>query len=228
MFAALLAAVILMPGCGDDGGGVVDLTGRWDFYSTPDGGAETGPEPLLIAQTGSAFTVNAPTGWGAGTVSGGSVGFSTDNPVMIVVAYTGTASATHMEGTWENSTFSTTGTWRADLASRACVDVTGIWDDNWSLTGGGLLGTAVADLTMAGDGSITGDYTPGYEAVPFPATGNVYGYQVTLVVDESGGTYDRIITLVGTVDDTGAAMTALGTWSDTQGNGGDWDGTRRP
>ncbi len=227
--AALAAALILMSGCGGGGGGgVTDLTGRWDFYTTPDGGVEAGPEPLLIVQTGSDFTVEASTGGGAGTVSGSGVTFSTDNPIMIATIYTGTVSGTHMEGTWVSSPGGATGTWRADLASRACVDVTGVWDNNWSLTGGGLSGTAVADLTMAADGSVTGTYTPDYEPVPFPVTGNMYGYQVTLVVDETGGTYDRITTLVGTVDDTGAAMTAVGTWSDTQDNTGDWDGTKRP
>ena len=64
-------------GCGDGGGGGggIDLTGRWDFYSTPDGGVESGPDPLLIVQAGSDFTAQAPTGWGTGTVSGSSVTF---------------------------------------------------------------------------------------------------------------------------------------------------------
>ena len=219
MAAFSAGAVLAFCGCDGGGGGTSDVTGKWDFYSTQDGvPGETGPDLGHIVQTGSQITVDVDGDVATGTVSGASVSYTISNALATITS-TGTVSGGHMEGSWQGTALGqpVSGTWRAELASRAIVDVSGNWSIDWTESGG-LSGTAAAALTMAADGTITGTYDPGYGPA-VAVTGRLHGYALTLTVEES----DRTIVIDATVAATGTS--ASGTWFDSDGYSGGWEAT---
>lgn len=232
--AAFLAATVLaVCGCGDgDGGGPdADVTGTWEIFMTVGIEAEESYGFVRLVQEGS--TATSPDDPSITiTLNGSSItmNITVDDPMVgsIDVVCSGIVTGDTMSGTWSATVeiapgvmMDIAGTWRADLDTRALVDVSGIWSVDWS-EDGGPSGISTADLTMAPDGTITGTYDPDY-AGPVPATGSLYGYDLTLTVVEASP-LDRTITFLATVDATG--MNATGTWSDTVGNTGEWDAAR--
>lgn len=228
ILTAFVAGVALaLSGCDEGpssgGGGTADTTGEWTLVTKID--EVEGPDqalridadvrPIDAEIDGDPVTV---------TVSGTTITIEQEIVGVSTTTMTGTVSGTHMEGTF-TTTFtaggSEEGTWWADLVTRALVDVSGDWDIDWWVDGGSS-GWATAALTMAADGTITGTYNASYGG-PYPVTGILHGYGITLTVVEDTP-WDRTITMIGRVNEPGTSTT--GTWSDTMGNSGDWDATK--
>ena len=218
MAAFSAGAVLAFCGCDGGGGGTSDVTGKWDFYSTQDGvPGETGPDQgwVELVETMKSGT---PGDVATGTVSGASVSYTISNALATITS-TGTVSGGYVAGSWDGTVLGQpeSGTWRADLVTRAIVNVSGNWSIDWTESGG-LSGTAAAALTMAADGTITGTYDPGYGPA-VAVTGRLHGYALTLTVEES----DRTIVIDATVAATGTS--ASGTWFDSDGYSGGWEAT---
>jgi hypothetical protein len=183
-------------GC-DDGGGqsYADIAGNWDLSTTPTG-APTTTVTALLEQNRGVATGTCGIDTITFTISGQSVSgvvYTEAGGVFERTTFTGTVSAVsvpddHMEGeyTYESgpvggdATTTVTGTWTADLTTRALYDVTGTWyiDYTW----GGSTYSNTADLTMAPDGTVTGTFHHYFGDMD--VTGSVHGYDVSLVMDD--------------------------------------------
>jgi len=223
--ACLAAGTVGCDGGGGGGASNADVTGVWNLYYTPDlTGVESAASVVALVQNGTTFTGTADAEGITGTVSGSSV------TAEIYVAnngsgywerttFLGTVTGGHMEGTFVAETApvgtptasaSATGTWRAELVTRALVNVTGTWTVTFEWGGSWSPGND-AVLAMAADGTVTGTY--GSSTI----TGTVHGYDLDMTIDDGAG---YVIWVDATVD--GMLNHASGTWLDSDGDGGDW------
>lgn len=92
------AALLGLGSCGGGGGGAaptINLTGYWQLYLTPTGGAETGPSAVYLTQSGATVDGAAITG----TVSGNSFTITSAVSGLFTVNCQGTLSGTVATGT---------------------------------------------------------------------------------------------------------------------------------
>ncbi len=200
-----------------------DVTGKWELFMTVGAELEYSYGELRLVQQGlTASCLDDPSV--IVTISGFNVTLvkTVDVPLYgpAEVICTGVVTGDVMMGAWVAAAGGGAipgGTWRATLLSPALVDVSGTWNNVDDLQVGSS-GTTTADLSMDADGNVTGIYDPAGAASL--VTGEVYGLDLTLTVVETSPV-DRTITIVATLDAAGTS--ASGTWSDTDGNSGDWD-----
>ena len=199
-----------------------DVTGKWELFMTVGTELEGSYGELRLVQEGLMATcLDDPSV--IVTVSGFNVTMvkTVDVPLYSTadVICTGVVTGDTMMGVWVAAAGGGAipgGTWRAVLLSPALVDVTGTWDVDY--VEDGSPGTATATLMMDVDGNVGGTYFAG--AGLFGVTGEVSGLELTLTVVEA----DRTITIDATLDASGTPAT--GSWSDTDGNSGDWDAAK--
>ncbi len=194
-----------------------DVTGRWDLSMegqpygelrlVQQGLTATSPDDLTVFVTVGGFEVT--------------VILTVDLPVhgVVAVVCTGILVGDTMMGGWVGTGGGDpiVGTWSATLTTRALVDVSGTWNSVDDLAVGSS-GTTTATLSMNAAGSVTGFYDPSGDNDP--VTGEVYGFDLTLTVEESG----RTITIDATLDAAGTS--ASGTWSDSDGESDGWLATK--